>query len=137
VSVNLGGYITNKALTSWKGVDSGWRLHRVVGTYTVAPEYDTTYAVILTKRGKATDAWAAGYWLGEGSLFRGEKIGSAKHGSRAEAGLVHDAREQAKSLSEYWGQRDDEAREEDEAKQREEDGSSPRRRRKPTKRTRR
>ena len=128
--MNLTGYITKGVLGNWKGKDLGWRLHRTVGSYTVGPEYDTTHAVILTKRGKRNDQWAAGYWLGEGAIFRGETVGSAPHGSRAEAVIVDEAKIEAENQADYWSKRDEEAREEDERKMQEEEetyGRSPRR----------
>lgn len=121
MSKPLQGYLSSdNRLTSWKGKDSGWRLHRVVGSYMVAPEYDRTEAVILTKRGKGKDSWAGGYSLGKGALFRGEIVGSAKHGGREEADMVEEAKREALSSADYWMQKDEEAREEDERAMQEE-----------------
>ena len=112
----LTGYLVKGTLKTWKGKETGWRWHRTVATYTIAPDYDRTQAVILKKHGKKGDFWAAGYFLNDaGDLFRGETMGSAPHGSRKEADLVEDAEREAENLAEYWGQKDQEAREEDDA----------------------
>jgi len=109
----LQGYMTKSSLTDWHGKSLGWKLHRKVTSFTVPPEYDTTYAVILVKEGKRSVAYAAGYSLGEGMLFRGSVVGSAKWGTRADADLVREAEEVAVSESEYWMDKDQEAYEED------------------------
>lgn len=156
----LQGYLTKQdigsskklVLTDWKGNALHYVLHRVVATYTIPPEYDTTQAVILVKIGKPSGVarrgvatrsvtYAAGYALGEGMIFRGEIVGSAKWGTRDEAELVEEAESEAIALSEYWAERDEEHRQEEEEKMREEDEiygrdpKRPRRRRRTARRT--
>jgi len=71
---HLAGYLKKvgnvQRLTDGRGKDLGWHVYKTVNSYTVPPEYDTTYAVVLIRESRRGDRFAGGYSLGTEMLFR-------------------------------------------------------------------
>lgn len=120
----------NPRLLTFLGEPTGWALHRKVGQYTTTPEYDTTYSVILVRRGgevdgAAVDQYAVGYALGlEGMLVRAEANQDWFEYLDEEGEMnveMKEIEQAADSLAEYLAERDQEQAEEDEKRFRDEE----------------
>jgi hypothetical protein len=127
IGASVAGYLTEKKsggrglhLTDWEGSPLGWELHGEVEQYTLVDGDRTTAVVLVSVEGEDVydedDEWedtvyryAGGYWLApdSGELFRGE----IADGSGDEA--LAEAKQIAKTESEYWSELDAEAQDED------------------------
>lgn len=96
----LTGYLVGGELQTFKGKPLGWsyghhRAERVKG-YRHPETGELSGAITLVRPVGPVLYYAAGYSLGEGMLFRGEVVGTDEN----------EARSVARSLGDYWSERD-------------------------------